>query len=151
MPSTQIVAMAVLPKGETWPNTCSAAVAAANARLQAYALANKQWLHFLDVGDKFLTHVDNGEGRQDIVPSLLTADTISPSFYGMRVIVKELVPLIDALVQQKPSKSTIVQQADKIDRQTRGKNARLERSKKRRRRREKFSASRKMGRDADSA
>lgn len=96
--------MAVLPKGETWPNTCSKAIAAANARLEAYARANRKWLHFLDVGDKFLTHVDNGEGQQDIVPSLLTADTISPSFYGMRVIVKDLVPLVDSIMAQKSSK-----------------------------------------------
>ncbi len=149
MPTTQIVGMAVLPKGETWPNTCSKAITAANARLKAYARANSLWLHYLDVGDKFLTHVDNGNGQQDIVPSLLTADTVSPSFYGMRVIVKELVPLIDGLIAQKPSKPKTAQDGSKIHRGEKRKVTRLERAGRRKSMRDKASAQRKE--ELDSA
>ena len=56
LPSTQLVAMGVLPKGQRWPNTCTPAISTANARLQAYARANSDWLRVLDVGDQFLTH-----------------------------------------------------------------------------------------------
>ncbi len=140
LPATQIVAMAVLPKGESWPNKCSTAIAAANARLEAYARANRKWLHFLDVGDKFLTHVDNGEGQQDIVPSLLTADTISPSFYGMRVIVKDLVPLIDSLVAQKPSKQRPAETDRRGDDQASKKLSRRHRAKRRKDMRERAGA-----------
>lgn len=139
--------MAVLPKGETWPNTCSRAVTAANARLRAYAEANSHWLHYLDVGDKFLTHVDNGEGQQNIVPSLLTADTVSPSFYGMRVIVKELVPLIDSLFAQKVGGKTSDQKASKGEGQSRTKSSRAGRARMRKSIREKVSARRKEGLD----
>ena len=145
MPATQIVAMAVLPKGETWPNACSQAVGAANTRLQAYAKANSHWLHYLDVGDKFLTHVDNGEGQQNIVPSLLTADTVSPSFYGMRVIVKELVPLIDSIIAQKPSSKKSARMSSKGDGGSRKKSSRAERARMRKSMREKASAKRKEG------
>ncbi|CAL8467129.1 g6665 [Coccomyxa elongata] len=140
LPATQIVAMAVLPKGESWPNKCSTAIAAANARLEAYARANRRWLHFLDVGDKFLTHVDNGEGQQDIVPSLLTADTISPSFYGMRVIVKDLVPLIDSLVAQKPSKQRTAETDRKGDNQASKRLSRRHRAQRRKDMRERAGA-----------
>ena len=43
---------------------------------------------------------DDGQGHQEIVPSLLTQDTLNPSFYGMRIIATELEPLIDKLVAQ---------------------------------------------------
>ena len=43
---------------------------------------------------------DDGQGHQEIVPSLLTQDTLNPSFYGMRIIATELEPLIDRLVAQ---------------------------------------------------
>ncbi len=56
MPGAQIVAMGVLPKGQTWPNTCTAAITQANARLQEYAERHKPWLHYIDIGDRFLTH-----------------------------------------------------------------------------------------------
>ena len=56
MPGAQIVAMGVLPKGQTWPNTCTAAITRANARLQEYAERHKPWLHYIDIGDRFLTH-----------------------------------------------------------------------------------------------
>ena len=48
--------MGVLPKGQRWPNTCTPAITTVNSRLRAYARANADWLHFLDVGDQFLTH-----------------------------------------------------------------------------------------------
>ena len=48
--------MGVLPKGQRWPNSCTPAILAANARLQAYADVNPDWLTCLDVGDQFLTH-----------------------------------------------------------------------------------------------
>ena len=60
MPTTQIVAMGVLPKGQTWPNTCTEAITAANKRLQQYAERHSPWLHYLDVGDRFLTHQVHG-------------------------------------------------------------------------------------------
>ena len=41
---------------------------------------------------------DDGHGHQEIVPSLLTQDTLNPSFYGMRIIAKELEALIDTLM-----------------------------------------------------
>ena len=56
MPSTQIVAMGVLPKGQTWPNTCTEAITNANKRLQEYAEKHKPWLHYIDLGNRFLTH-----------------------------------------------------------------------------------------------
>ena len=60
MPTTQIVAMGVLPKGQTWPNTCTDAITAANKRLQQYAERHSPWLTYLDVGDRFLTHQVHG-------------------------------------------------------------------------------------------
>lgn len=48
--------MGVLPKGQRWPNSCTPAILAANARLQAYADVNPDWLTCLDIGDQFLTH-----------------------------------------------------------------------------------------------
>lgn len=56
MPAAQIVAMGVLPKGQTWPNTCTEAITAANQRLQECSDRHKPWLHYVDVGDRFLTH-----------------------------------------------------------------------------------------------
>ena len=56
MPSTQIVAMGVLPKGQTWPNTCTESITSANKRLQEYAEKHKPWLHYIDLGNRFLTH-----------------------------------------------------------------------------------------------
>ncbi len=41
---------------------------------------------------------DDGHGHQEIVPSLLTQDTLNPSFYGMRIIATELEALIDTLM-----------------------------------------------------
>ena len=38
---------------------------------------------------------DDGQGHQEIVPSLLTQDTINPSFYGIRIIATELEVIID--------------------------------------------------------
>lgn len=43
---------------------------------------------------------DDGQGHQEIVPSLLTQDTLNPSFYGMRIIASELEALIDELIAQ---------------------------------------------------
>jgi len=43
---------------------------------------------------------DDGQGRQEIVPSLLTQDTINPSFYGIRIIATELEVIIDKLAAQ---------------------------------------------------
>ena len=56
MPAAQIVAMGVLPKGQTWPNRCTDAITEANQRLQEYADRHKPWLSYVDVGDRFLTH-----------------------------------------------------------------------------------------------
>ncbi len=50
------MAMGVLPKGQTWPNTCTQAITEANERLQDYAERHKPWLTYVDVGDRFLTH-----------------------------------------------------------------------------------------------
>ena len=41
---------------------------------------------------------DDGHGHQEIVPSLLTQDTLNPSFYGMRIIATELEALINTLM-----------------------------------------------------
>ena len=41
---------------------------------------------------------DDGHGHQEIVPSLLTQDTLNPSFYGMRIIATQLEALIDVLM-----------------------------------------------------
>ena len=43
---------------------------------------------------------DDGQGHQEIVPSLLTQDTLNPSFYGIRIIAAELEPIIDKLSAQ---------------------------------------------------
>ena len=156
MPAAQIVAMGVLPKGQTWPNTCTEAITQANQRLQEYAERHKPWLSYIDVGDRFLTHQvctlssnaaatstpdvashicvhctvccwgvmaawrpdgsgsqctqmvcqsrgalqDDGQGHQEIVPSLLTQDTLNPSHYGIRIIATELEPVLDRLAAQ---------------------------------------------------
>jgi hypothetical protein len=41
---------------------------------------------------------DDGEGHQAIVPSLLTEDTLNPSFYGIRIIAKELAAVIEDIL-----------------------------------------------------
>jgi hypothetical protein len=48
--------MGVLPKGQTWPNTCTDAITNANKRLQEYAEKHKPWLQYIDLGNRFLTH-----------------------------------------------------------------------------------------------
>ena len=45
---------------------------------------------------------DDGHGHEEIVPSLLTQDTLNPSFYGMRIIATELEALIDRLMTKVP-------------------------------------------------
>ena len=74
--------MGVLPKGQRWPNSCTPAILAANARLQAYARANPDWLTCLDVGDQFLTHqvpppVEDKEALRSPVQPLHAVQTIS--------------------------------------------------------------------------
>ena len=49
-----------------------------------------------------LSMQDDGHGHQEIVPSLLTQDTLNPSFYGMRIIATELEALIDTLMTKVP-------------------------------------------------
>ncbi len=73
--------MAILPKGQAWPNTCTAAIMAANARLQAYAEKNSEWLHFLDLGDMFLTHQ---VGRKLTWKSIWKLYVPSESHHGAR-------------------------------------------------------------------
>lgn len=36
LPNTHILSLAILPKGETWPNRCSDAILSVNAQLQVY-------------------------------------------------------------------------------------------------------------------
>lgn len=43
---------------------------------------------------------DDGQGHQEIVPSLLTQDTLNPSQYGIRIIATELEPVLDRLAAQ---------------------------------------------------
>ncbi len=43
---------------------------------------------------------DDGQGHQEIVPSLLTQDTLNPSQYGIRIIAAELEPILDKLAAQ---------------------------------------------------
>ena len=38
LPSAHIVSLAILPKGETWPNRCSDAILSVNAELQVRIL-----------------------------------------------------------------------------------------------------------------
>ena len=38
-----------------------------------------------------------GRGTREIVPSLLTQDTLNPSQYGIRIIAAELEPILDKL------------------------------------------------------
>ena len=45
---------------------------------------------------------DDGQGHQEIVPSLLTQDTLNPSHYGIRVIATELEAILDKLTAQVP-------------------------------------------------
>ena len=35
LPNTHILSLAILPKGETWPNRCSDAIVSVNTQLQA--------------------------------------------------------------------------------------------------------------------
>ena len=43
---------------------------------------------------------DDGQGHQEIVPSLLTQDTLNPSHYGIRIIATELEAILDKLTAQ---------------------------------------------------
>ncbi len=40
LPETHIVSLAILPKGETWPNRCSEAILTVNAELQVRLLCS---------------------------------------------------------------------------------------------------------------
>ena len=87
MPGTQIVAMGVLPKGQTWPNTCTEAITHANGRLQEYAERHKPWLTYVDVGDRFLTHQVCPISRSpatDAKSSLLRTWQITPAGLPMQ-------------------------------------------------------------------
>ena len=48
---------------------------------------------------------DDGEGHQEIVPSLLTQDTLNPSFYGMRIIARELAAVIEDVLDSQDAAS----------------------------------------------
>ena len=42
---------------------------------------------------------DDGSGHQEIVPSLLTGDTLNPSFYGIRIIAREAAGAVEQLLR----------------------------------------------------
>ena len=42
---------------------------------------------------------EDGSGHQEIVPSLLTGDTLNPSFYGIRVIAREAAGAVEHLLR----------------------------------------------------
>ncbi len=46
LPETHIVSLAILPKGETWPNRCSEAILTVNAELQVWLLCNSAYFAF---------------------------------------------------------------------------------------------------------
>lgn len=95
LPSTHIVVMAILPKGEVWPNRCSEAIDEANTRIQGLTEGSDH-LHFLDIGQAFLSETLDGD-RFEIKETLMP-DSMHPSAVGMRIIATRLEPLVSQLV-----------------------------------------------------
>ncbi|KAK9905658.1 hypothetical protein WJX75_004011 [Coccomyxa subellipsoidea] len=98
LPATHILNLAVLPKGEVWPNRCSDAILAVNAELKEYAKANPSFAHYADFGKGFLSDEPVG-GHYDVKEALMP-DSLHPSAVGMRIIASQLEPLIAGLVRQ---------------------------------------------------
>jgi hypothetical protein len=96
---------------------------------------------------------DNGEGLQELVPSLLSSDTLNPSFYGMRVIADGLAPVIDDIIDESLGKGKGIRQAiseakpAKAGAKSKDAVERLERARKRKSRRENFAKRKKELRD----
>ncbi|BDA44584.1 probable platelet-activating factor acetylhydrolase IB subunit beta at C-terminar half [Coccomyxa sp. Obi] len=96
LPSTHLVIMALLPKGEVWPNRCSGAIDTANEALQNLALSEGDHLHYIDVGQAFLS--ESLEKNKFEIKEALMPDSMHPSAVGMRIIATRLEPLISQLV-----------------------------------------------------
>ncbi|EIE23771.1 SGNH hydrolase [Coccomyxa subellipsoidea C-169] len=98
LPTTHILNLAVLPKGEVWPNRCSEAILAVNSELEEYSRANPSFAHYADFGKGFLSDEPVG-GRYEVKEALMP-DSLHPSAVGMRIIASQLEPLIASLVRQ---------------------------------------------------
>ncbi|BDA47685.1 probable platelet-activating factor acetylhydrolase IB subunit beta [Coccomyxa sp. Obi] len=96
LPQTHILNLAVLPKGEVWPNRCSDAILAVNSDLEEYAKANPDFAHYANFGKGFLSDEPVG-GRYDVKEALMP-DSLHPSAVGMRIIASQLEPVVAALV-----------------------------------------------------
>ncbi|CAL8463192.1 g2726 [Coccomyxa elongata] len=96
LPSTHLVIMALLPKGEVWPNRCSGAIDTANEALHSLAMSEGDYLHYIDVGQAFLS--EGLEKNKFEIKEALMPDSMHPSAVGMRIIATRLEPLISQLV-----------------------------------------------------
>ncbi|CAL5221977.1 g4259 [Coccomyxa viridis] len=96
LPNTHILSLAILPKGETWPNRCSDAILSVNIQLQAFAELNPGYVHFVDVGIAFLGDALVG-GKKDVSEALMP-DSLHPSSVGMRILATRLEPIIRRLI-----------------------------------------------------
>ncbi|BDA51571.1 probable platelet-activating factor acetylhydrolase IB subunit beta [Coccomyxa sp. Obi] len=96
LPKTHILNLAVLPKGEIWPNRCSEAILAVNSALEEFAKANPDFAHYADFGKAFLSDEVVG-GRYEVKEALMP-DSFHPSAAGMRIIASQLEPIVAALV-----------------------------------------------------
>ncbi|KAK9907995.1 hypothetical protein WJX75_001192 [Coccomyxa subellipsoidea] len=96
LPATHIIIMAILPKGEVWPNRCSGAINTANEALQSLAQSRSNHLHYLDAGQAFLS--ESLDKNKFEIKETLMPDSMHPSAVGMRIIATRLEPLVSRLV-----------------------------------------------------
>ena len=57
------------------------------------------YMRYVDVVDAFLTHEPNADGQQELVPSMMSADTVNLSLYGIRTLAQRLEPVVTELVK----------------------------------------------------
>eukprot|EP00884_Botryococcus_braunii_P011881 jgi/Botrbrau1/20694/Bobra.0058s0024.2 len=104
-PTSHIIIMALLPKGEDWPNLCTPAILAVNKGLEAMA-ARFSKFQFVDLSSRFLKQKFDGRWE---VNERHFPDSTNPSSAAMLVITDELEVIIRHILDEKPVEAPATQ------------------------------------------